>query len=152
MIIWSIFSIEFLISSSCFLNFSITFLGAFSIKLSLLSLFCILVNSECSLSFFLDNLLISDLVSIIPLRGIIIVDLDVDNKKLIERLLKRGKTSGRSDDQSEEKINKRLEEYDNKTKPLINFYKIQEKFISINGVGEFNEVTNRLISTIDSKI
>ena len=39
-----------------------------------------------------------------------------------------------------------------KTKPLINFYKIQEKFISINGVGGFNEVTNRLISTIDSKI
>ena len=77
MIIWSIFSIEFLISSSCFLNFSITFFGAFSIKLSLLSLFCIFINSECSLSFFVDNLLISDLVSIIPLRGIIIVDLDV---------------------------------------------------------------------------
>ena len=82
----------------------------------------------------------------------LVVALDVDNKKLIERLLKRGKTSGRSDDQSEEKINKRLEEYDNKTKPLINFYKIQEKFISINGVGELNEVTDRLISTIDSKI
>ena len=95
---------------------------------------------------------LDDLLKSMELKIDLVVALDVDNKKLIERLLKRGKTSGRSDDQSEEKINKRLEEYDNKTKPLINFYKIQEKFISINGVGEFNEVTNRLISTIDSKI
>ena len=95
---------------------------------------------------------LDDLLKSMELKIDLVVALDVDNKKLIERLLKRGKTSGRSDDQSEEKINKRLEEYDNKTKPLINFYKIQEKFISINGVGELNEVTNRLISTIDSKI
>ena len=95
---------------------------------------------------------LDDLLKSMELKIDLVVGLDVDNKTLIERLLKRGKTSGRSDDQSEEKINKRLEEYDNKTKPLINFYKIQEKFISINGVGEFNEVTNRLISTIDSKI
>ena len=95
---------------------------------------------------------LDDLLKSMELKIDLVVALDVDNKKLIERLLKRGKTSGRSDDQSEEKINKRLEEYDNKTKPLINFYKNQEKFISINGVGEFNEVTNRLISTIDSKI
>ena len=88
---------------------------------------------------------LDDLLKSMELKIDLVVALDVDNKKLIERLLKRGKTSGRSDDQSEEKINKRLEEYDNKTKPLINFYKI-------NGVGEFNEVTNRLISTIDSKI
>ena len=95
---------------------------------------------------------LDDLLKSMELKIDLVVGLDVDNKTLIERLLKRGKTSGRSDDQSEEKINKRLEEYDNKTKPIINFYKIQEKFISINGVGGFNEVTNRLISTIDSKI
>ena len=95
---------------------------------------------------------LDDLLKSMELKIDLVVALDVDNKKLIERLLKRGKTSGRSDDQSEEKINKRLEEYDNKTKPLINFYKIQEKFLSINGVGELNEVTDRLISNIDSKI
>jgi adenylate kinase len=81
-----------------------------------------------------------------------VVALDVENNKLIERLLNRGKTSGRSDDKSEEKINKRLEEYDKKTKPLIDFYKNQKKFISINGVGDLNDVTTRLISIIDSKI
>ena len=104
------------------------------------------------LELFLQAESLDDLLKSMELKIDLVVALDVDNKKLIERLLKRGKTSGRSDDQSEKKINKRLEEYDNKTKPLINFYKIQEKFISINGVGEFNEVTNRLISTIDSKI
>ena len=95
---------------------------------------------------------LDDLLKSMKLKIDLVVALDVENKKLVERLLNRGKTSGRSDDQSEEKINKRLEEYDNKTKPLINFYKIQKKFISIDGVGQFSEVTNRLISIIDSKI
>ena len=67
-------------------------------------------------------------------------------------MLERGKTSGRTDDQSVVKINKRLDEYDTKTKPLVNFYKKQEKFVSIDGFGEFEQVTDRLIRTLDSKI
>ena len=95
---------------------------------------------------------LDDLLKSMELNIDMVVALDVENNILIERLLKRGKTSGRSDDKSEEKINKRLEEYDNKTKPLIDFYKNQKKFISINGVGDLNDVTTRLISIIDSKI
>lgn len=95
---------------------------------------------------------LDDLLKSMELNIDMVVALDVENNKLIERLLNRGKTSGRSDDKSEEKINKRLEEYDNKTKPLIDFYKNQKKFISINGVGDPNDVTTRLISIIDSKI
>ena len=95
---------------------------------------------------------LDDLLKSMELNIDMVVELDVENNKLIERLLNRGKTSGRSDDKSEEKINKRLEEYDNKTKPLIDFYKNQKKFISINGVGDLNDVTTRLISIIDSKI
>ena len=95
----------------------------------------------------LDKLLTNNSLSVD-----IVVALDVDNKTLVERLINRGKTSGRSDDQSEEKINKRLQEYDKKTKPLINFYAKQKKFTSINGVGLFSDVTNRLESTIDSLI
>ena len=94
---------------------------------------------------------LDDLLKSMELNIDMVVALDVENNKLIERLLNRGKTSGRSDDKSEEKINKRLEEYDNKTKPLIDFYKNQKKFISINGVGDLNDVTTRLISIIDSK-
>ena len=95
---------------------------------------------------------LDDLLKSMELNIDMVVELDVENNILIERLLNRGKTSGRSDDKSEEKINKRLEEYDNKTKPLIDFYKNQKKFISINGVGDLNDVTTRLISIIDSKI
>ena len=95
---------------------------------------------------------LDDLLKSMELNIDMVVALDVENNILIERLLNRGKTSGRSDDKSEEKINKRLEEYDNKTKPLIDFYKNQKKFISINGVGDLNDVTTRLISIIDSKI
>ena len=95
---------------------------------------------------------LDDLLKSMELNIDMVVALDVENNKLIERLLNRGKTSGRSDDKSEEKINKRLEEYDNKTKPLIDFYKNQKKFISINGVGDLDDVTSRLISIIDSKI
>ena len=95
---------------------------------------------------------LDDLLKSMELNIDMVVALDVENNRLIERLLNRGKTSGRSDDKSEEKINKRLEEYDKKTKPLIDFYKNQKKFISINGVGDLNDVTTRLISIIDSKI
>ena len=80
----------------------------------------------------------------------LVIGLDVPNDKLVKRLLERGKTSGRNDDQSEDKINKRLEEYDKKTKPLIIFYENQNKFYSIDGVGSLNDVNNRLINVVDS--
>ena len=95
---------------------------------------------------------LDELLENMNLKIDIVVALEVENNVLIKRLLERGKTSGRSDDQSEVKINKRLDEYDKKTKPLVNFYKKQEKFVSIDGVGEFDQVTDRLITTLDSKI
>lgn len=78
------------------------------------------------------------------------IALDVDNETLIERLLNRGKSSGRADDQSEDKINKRLQEYDKKTKPLIEFYTKQNKYKSINGIGEMDEITTRIINLLDN--
>ena len=93
----------------------------------------------------LDELLKNNNISID-----IVVELEVKNKALIERLLNRGKTSGRPDDQSETKIYKRLEEYDSKTKPLVKFYQNQQKFYSIDGVGDFFDVTKRLTTKIDS--
>ena len=53
------------------------------------------------------------------------IGLEVDEEVLIKRLLNRGKDSGRADDQDEEKIRNRFEEYNNKTAPLINYYKAQ---------------------------
>ena len=69
--------------------------------------------------------------------------------EVITRLLERGKTSGRADDQDEEKIRNRYQEYNEKTAPLIDYYKAQNKFHSVNGIGSIVEVTERLSAVID---
>lgn len=76
--------------------------------------------------------------------------LEADDNELIARLLERGKTSGRTDDTDEQKIRTRFEEYNNKTAPLIAYYKNQGKFHSINGIGNIHEITERLSQIIDS--
>lgn len=75
--------------------------------------------------------------------------LEADDDILIDRLIKRGKTSGRADDQDEEKIGNRFDEYNNKTAPLRAFYEAQGKFHSVNGIGEIEEITQRLTALID---
>ena len=77
------------------------------------------------------------------------ISLEVDKLILIDRILKRGLESRRIDDQSESKIEKRFEEYNQKTSILKEFYARQNKFFSINGQGSINEVKNRLIMLID---
>ena len=78
------------------------------------------------------------------------VALEANDEILIERLLERGKISGRADDQDEAKIRNRFDEYNEKTAPLIDFYKTQEKFHSVNGIGSIEEITGRLSTVIDS--
>lgn len=78
------------------------------------------------------------------------IALDANDEILIERLLARGKDSGRTDDQDEGKIRNRFEEYNLKTAPLRSFYESQGKFFSVNGIGEIEEVTNRLGEVISS--
>jgi len=92
----------------------------------------------------LDNLLLEK-----SLKIDLTIALDVDNNSLIDRLLERGKSSGRADDQSVEKINMRLQEYDNKTKPLIEYYNDQNKFYSINGIGSLEQITSRIVEVIE---
>lgn len=92
----------------------------------------------------LDNLLLDKSLNID-----LTIALDVDNNSLIERLLERGKSSGRVDDQSVEKINIRLKEYDNKTEPLIDYYNDQNKFYSVNGIGSLEQITSRIEEVIE---
>jgi len=77
------------------------------------------------------------------------IALDADDTVLVERILERGKTSGRADDQDEVKIRNRYAEYNEKTAPLIDFYKKQNKFYAVNGIGTITEVTERLGSVIE---
>jgi adenylate kinase len=78
------------------------------------------------------------------------VALEADDEILVQRLLERGKTSGRPDDQDEEKIRNRYQEYNEKTAPLMNYYKNKNKFYAVNGIGTIAEITVRLSNVIDN--
>ena len=77
------------------------------------------------------------------------VALEADDNILVARLLERGKTSGRPDDQDEEKIRNRYDEYNQKTAPLMNYYADQGKFHAVNGIGTILEVNERLNEIFD---
>ena len=77
------------------------------------------------------------------------IALEADDEILIQRLLKRGKTSGRVDDQDEDKIRNRYQEYNEKTAPLMEYYKNQNKFYPVNGIGSIAEITERLSAVIE---
>jgi len=78
------------------------------------------------------------------------VALEADDEILVQRLLERGKTSGRHDDQDEEKIRNRYQEYNEKTAPLMEYYQAQGKFYAVNGIGAIEEITERLSNVIDN--
>ena len=73
------------------------------------------------------------------------VALEADDTILVQRLLERGKTSGRPDDQDEEKIRNRYDEYNHKTAPLMQYYDAQGKFYAVDGIGSVKEITQRAI-------
>lgn len=80
----------------------------------------------------------------------IMLMLDVPESELIKRLLERGKTSARVDDQSEDKIKTRIEVYKRETVPVANYYGMQSKLSKIYGVGAIEEIFKRICSAVDS--
>ena len=77
------------------------------------------------------------------------LSLDVDEDELTKRLLERGKSSGRADDANESIIRNRIQEYNNKTAPLKEFYTQQNKLQSIIGVGSIDTINAKLCEAID---
>ena len=77
------------------------------------------------------------------------IALEAEDEILVQRLLERGKTSGRIDDEDEEKIRNRYQEYNEKTAPLMDYYNRQNKFYAVNGIGSIEEITIRLSEVID---
>lgn len=77
------------------------------------------------------------------------IALDANDEVLIQRLLERGKVSGRPDDQDENKIRNRFDEYNQKTAPLKEYYEAQGKFQSVNGIGAIDDITARLAKVIE---
>ena len=79
-----------------------------------------------------------------------LISLTVDDKELISRIKKRSLVSGRVDDQSEEKINNRINVYKNETLPVLNYYKNQNKYHSIDGHGTIENIFDSICSKIDN--
>lgn len=78
------------------------------------------------------------------------VALEVPEDLLVERILERGKTSGRSDDTDEHKIRNRFNEYNTKTAVLKDFYQDKGNYFGVDGVGSIEEITNRLTEVFDT--
>ncbi len=77
------------------------------------------------------------------------LSLVVDDEILVQRLLKRGETSGRTDDSNEEIIRNRIKEYYLKTAEVAELYKQQGKYVEVNGVGEIDEISAKLFAEVD---
>jgi adenylate kinase len=76
--------------------------------------------------------------------------LEVDEEELIKRLLNRATTSGRADDADETIVRNRIAVYNRETSPVANYYRDQQKYRGILGVGSVEEITQRLCSALDT--
>ena len=93
----------------------------------------------------LDNLLDEKGTSISAM-----LSLKVEDEELIKRLLSRGEKSGRADDQDESIIANRINEYNNKTAPLKEYYSAQNKLSEIEGNGTVEDIAEKLNDVIDT--
>ncbi len=73
-----------------------------------------------------------------------LIALDVNDDEIVNRLLERGKTSKRPDDQNEEIIRNRIEEYLEKTSPVFNYYNEQGVSNKVDGMGSMDDIFNRI--------
>ena len=77
------------------------------------------------------------------------ISLIVEDKVLVERLLNRGQTSGRTDDSNQEIISNRIKEYYAKTAEVAELYKQQGKYVEVNGVGAIDEISEKLFAEVE---
>lgn len=80
----------------------------------------------------------------------VMLSLEVPEDELVERLLLRGKDSGRADDANEEVIRNRIRIYNEQTAPVADYYAAQGKHIAIDGTGTIEEIFERLCKAVDA--
>ncbi|MFT4565980.1 MAG: adenylate kinase [Saprospiraceae bacterium] len=81
-----------------------------------------------------------------------LIALVVEEDEIVNRLLERGKTSGRADDANEEVIRNRIAVYKKETSPVYNYYEKQTLSIEISGLGDIDDIYKRLSTLIDKLI
>ncbi|MBO9633273.1 MAG: adenylate kinase [Chitinophagaceae bacterium] len=82
----------------------------------------------------------------------IVLALEVSEDELVQRLLNRGKTSGRSDDTDTGVIRARLVEYENKTSPVAGHYQKFGKVKRVKGEGSIDDIFGSLTREIEGKL
>lgn len=81
----------------------------------------------------------------------VLIALEVSEDELMTRLLKRGETSGRSDDINQEIIKDRIKEYNSKTTHVADYYKQFDKVVYLKGAGSIEDIFNSICNIIDKR-
>lgn len=79
-----------------------------------------------------------------------LIALEVNDEEIVQRILQRGKSSGRPDDNDEEVIRKRIHVYNEETSQVFDHYDLQKKSYKLPGVGSIEEIFASLCGLIDS--
>jgi len=79
-----------------------------------------------------------------------LISLEVGEEEIVQRILKRGITSGRADDTDEATVRKRIFVYKTETTPVFDYYASKGKSHSINGLGTIDEIAKRLSQAVDA--
>ncbi len=82
----------------------------------------------------------------------VMLAMDVSEEELVKRLIKRGETSGRSDDVNDQVIRARIAEYHNKTAAVADYYQQFEKVVMVKGEGSIDDIFNALCKEIDVRL
>ncbi len=82
----------------------------------------------------------------------VMLALNVSEEELVKRLMKRGETSGRSDDTNENVIKARIIEYHNKTAVVADYYSNFDKVVMVKGEGTVDDIFKSLCAEIDGRI
>lgn len=77
-----------------------------------------------------------------------VIALDVDQEELTKRIAQRQLETGRADDQAD-KLQKRIEEYFNKTIHVLPYYEAQQKLSKVNGIGKIEDIFANLCAVVD---
>ncbi|MEE4215476.1 MAG: adenylate kinase [Bacteroidales bacterium] len=78
--------------------------------------------------------------------------LEVEHDELVKRLLLRAETSGRPDDKKIDVIENRIKVYREKTEPVIDYYRKDNKYLPVNGMGDIDEIFDRLCKAVERSL
>ncbi len=80
-----------------------------------------------------------------------VIGLEVPDEELVERMINRGKLTGRADDNIDT-IRQRLSVYHNQTSPLRDFYQAEGKYHAIDGSGDVDQISERIHKSLSDKL